>query len=111
MSLSDDTAVIKGGGKGYIFAGMSELDCNDNGQPDDCDIFDGTSVDQNGNGIPDECETPGDIDGDGVVGVLDLLILLGAWGPCKSCEDCPADLDGDCNVGVKDLLILLGNWG
>ena len=53
----------------------------------------------------------GDIDGDGVVGVKDLLILLGNWGPCPDCKDCPADLDGDCTVGVKDLLILLGNWG
>ena len=53
----------------------------------------------------------GDLDGDGSVGVPDLLILLGAWGPCADCNDCPADIDGDCSVGVKDLLILLGNWG
>ncbi|MCH8316128.1 MAG: hypothetical protein IIA64_09160 [Planctomycetes bacterium] len=53
----------------------------------------------------------GDLDGDGSVGVKDLLILLGDWGPCDDCTDCPADLDGDCAVGVKDLLILLGNWG
>ena len=53
----------------------------------------------------------GDLDGDGNVGVIDLLILLGNWGPCADCNDCPADLDGDCSVGVADLLILLGNWG
>ncbi len=53
----------------------------------------------------------GDIDGDGTVGVKDLLLLLGAWGRCADCDDCPADLDDDCSVGVKDLLILLGNWG
>ncbi|MCH7849592.1 MAG: hypothetical protein IIB53_14675 [Planctomycetes bacterium] len=53
----------------------------------------------------------GDLDGDGTVGVSDLLILLGAWGQCDDCNDCIADLDGDCVVGVKDLLILLGNWG
>ena len=52
----------------------------------------------------------GDLDGDGTVGVKDLLILLGDWGPCDDCTDCPADLDGDCIVGVKDLLVLLGNW-
>ena len=56
-------------------------------------------------------ETPGDIDGDGSVGVRDLLILLGSWGLCDDCNDCPADLDDDCTVGVPDLLILLGNWG
>jgi hypothetical protein len=54
---------------------------------------------------------PGDIDGDGSVGVKDLLILLGSWGPCADCNDCIADLDDDCTVGVGDLLILLGNWG
>ena len=54
---------------------------------------------------------PGDLDGDGSVGVSDLLILLGNWGPCPDCNDCLADLDEDCVVGVKDLLILLGNWG
>ncbi len=54
---------------------------------------------------------PGDLDGDGTVGVSDLLILLASWGPCADCEDCGADLDGNCIVGVSDLLILLGNWG
>ncbi len=54
---------------------------------------------------------PGDLDGDGLVGVPDLLILLSAWGPCADpCPPCDADLDGDCTVGVPDLLILLGNW-
>ncbi len=53
----------------------------------------------------------GDLDGDGSVGVKDLLILLGAWGPCADCNDCLADIDDDCTVGAKDLLILLGNWG
>ena len=53
----------------------------------------------------------GDLDGDCVVGVKDLLILLGAWGPCSKKGDCPADFDNSGDVGVKDLLILLGNWG
>ena len=52
-----------------------------------------------------------DLDGDGVVGVKDLLILLGNWGSCSPNEECPGDLDGDGVVGVKDLLILLGQWG
>lgn len=56
----------------------------------------------------------GDLDGDGVVGTSDLLLLLASWGPCAKCKvpgDCPADLDNDCSVGTSDLLILLGNWG
>ncbi|MDY7110619.1 MAG: DUF4038 domain-containing protein [Planctomycetota bacterium] len=57
-------------------------------------------------------EPNGDINGDGVVNVVDLLTLLGAWGPCPDPPaDCAADLDGDGAVGSEDLLILLGNWG
>ncbi|MCH8824207.1 MAG: hypothetical protein IH984_11955 [Planctomycetes bacterium] len=55
--------------------------------------------------------TPGDLDGDGSVGVRDLLILFANWGPCADCDDCPADLDGDCVVNTADLLILFANWG
>ncbi len=53
----------------------------------------------------------GDLNNDCQVGVVDLLILLGNWGPCDNCEDCPADLNGDCVVGAVDLVILLMNWG
>ena len=52
--------------------------------------------------------SPADLDCSGDVGVKDLLILLGTWGPC---DGCLADLDGDHSVGVKDLLSLLGSWG
>jgi len=52
-----------------------------------------------------------DIDDDGAVGVKDLLMLLGSWGPCDDPENCPADLDGNGIIGVSDLLILLANWG
>ncbi len=51
---------------------------------------------------------PADLDGDCMVGVKDLLILLGSWGPC---EGCPADFDDDDEVDVPDLLFLLGTWG
>ncbi len=55
----------------------------------------------------------GDTDTDGVVGVVDLLGLLGAWGPCAAMcpPSCPADFDDDCQVGVTDLLLALGAWG
>ena len=55
---------------------------------------------------PDAC--PADLNGDCVVGVKDLLILLGNWGPNPGH---PADFDDDGSVGVKDLLLLLGTWG
>ncbi|MCZ6492639.1 MAG: hypothetical protein O6933_01010 [Planctomycetota bacterium] len=61
--------------------------------------------------MPAPTAIPGDLDGDGTVGILDLLTLLAVWGPCADCENCPADLDGDCTVGILDLLALLANWG
>lgn len=50
---------------------------------------------------------PGDVDGDGAVGLSDLLEVLAGWGPCAGCS---ADLDGDGVVGLDDLLILLAAW-
>ena len=61
--------------------------------------------------LGEETVPDGDLDGDGVVGILDFLALLGAWGPCSPpCNQCAADFDGDCQVGIADLLILLANW-
>ncbi len=51
---------------------------------------------------------PGDFDFDGDVGIVDLLDLLGRWGPCPLCLQ---DLNGDNNVGISDLLTLLSLWG
>ena len=58
-----------------------------------------------------EDETLGDLNGDGVVNVFDLLILLDQWGPCDDPADCPADLNQSGSVDVFDLLLLLDNWG
>lgn len=51
---------------------------------------------------------PEDLDGDGIVGVPDLLMVLAAWGPCAGC---PEDLNGDNFVNVADVLQLLAKWG
>ena len=55
---------------------------------------------------------PGDLDGDGAVGIVDFLTLLAVWGPCPMpCPPfCPGDVDFDCTVGITDFLILLANW-
>ncbi len=52
---------------------------------------------------------PADLDGDGQVGVTDMLGLLGAWGTDPG--RCPPDLDGDGTVAVTDFLQLLASWG
>ena len=51
---------------------------------------------------------PADINGDGVVNVAEVLLLLDTWGVCG---DCPADINGDGSVDVSDLLIVLDAWG
>ena len=48
------------------------------------------------------------IDGDGTVGVSDLLVVLAEWGPCPLCQ---GDLDADGHVGVNDLLVVISSWG
>ena len=52
---------------------------------------------------------PWDLDGNGTVGVGDLLILVANFGPCD--DQCPADFDEDGFVGVLDLLVLIANFG
>jgi hypothetical protein len=50
----------------------------------------------------------GDVNGDGVVDVSDLLLMIGDWG---SCAGCPSDANNDGYVDVTDLLIAIANWG
>ncbi|MFZ9916287.1 MAG: SUMF1/EgtB/PvdO family nonheme iron enzyme [Phycisphaerales bacterium] len=58
------------------------------------------------------CAEPctGDINGDGLVGPVDLADLLAQWGGSGSPTG-SADLDGDGVVGASDLANLLGAWG
>ncbi len=55
------------------------------------------------------CDAPctGDTNGDGTVGIVDMLDLLAAWGS----DDPTYDLDGSGEVEIVDFLMLLANWG
>ena len=59
----------------------------------------------------DGCQNCPDIDGDGNVGILDLLQMLAAHGVCPEDDDCPADINCDKRVDVQDLLAIISNWG
>ena len=59
-------------------------------------------------GEEEEDVCPGDFDGDGLVAVSDVLLLLGEFG-CLS--DCEADINGDGQVTTADMLIILGVFG
>ncbi|MHC5027068.1 MAG: hypothetical protein ACYTGR_09960 [Planctomycetota bacterium] len=55
---------------------------------------------------------PGDVDGDGVVAVSDLVSVIVAWGPYAPCPpQVPEDVNGDCVVDVQDLVGVLTSWG
>jgi hypothetical protein len=58
--------------------------------------------------------TPGDINGDQIVNVADLLAVINSWGSCANPSNCPADVappGGDDAVNVADLLFVINNWG
>jgi hypothetical protein len=54
----------------------------------------------------DDCG--GDVQGDGVVNVEDLLGVISRWGPCIACDE---DLNADGAVDVLDLMTILDGWG
>ncbi len=87
-----------------------ELDAADLDGDGDFDI---ATADRDSNSISvimnQTCEEGvfGDVTGDGIVDVLDLLELLADWGACGGC---PTDLTGDGVVDVLDLLAMLGAW-
>ena len=68
-------------------------------------------------GQPDPCDAPvsscsTDIDGDGTVGVSDILTVIEHWGECGDGTYRPVgDVDGSCCVDVSDLLTVVGAWG
>ncbi len=85
-----------------------QVDCNGNGVPDACDIASGASQDLDANGIPDECQCQGDVDGDGVVDVYDLIEVITAWGATGPNA---ADLNADGVVDVIDLTLVVAGFG
>ena len=56
--------------------------------------------------FPNNC--PEDVNGDGIVAVDDILILLSNFG-CTG-PTCTGDIDGDEVVGVSDILSVLSSF-
>ena len=67
-------------------------------------------------GILDPCTLPvgacaTDVDGNGSVGVSDILAVIDNWGVCGDGTFRPdGDVDGTCCVDVSDLLTIVGDW-
>ncbi|MCH8824177.1 MAG: hypothetical protein IH984_11800 [Planctomycetes bacterium] len=60
-------------------------------------------------GTPGKC--PWDINGDGEVGVLDLLEIINNFGPCDDPENCPWDFNGNGIVNGQDVKELATHFG
>jgi hypothetical protein len=60
--------------------------------------------------VIDPLAIPGDLDGDGFVGITDLNIVLGNWNLSVPPGNLLADPSGDGFVGIEDLNVVLGNW-
>ncbi len=58
-------------------------------------------------GMSSPCGCQGDFDGDGDVGVNDLLTVLEGWGS----SDGVGDANGDGTTGIDDLLLVISLWG
>ncbi len=56
---------------------------------------------------------PGDINGDGVVDVYDLIIVASAYGstPSDSNWNPNADINGDETVDIFDLILVASHYG
>lgn len=57
------------------------------------------------------CGCNGDLNGDGIRSVADLVLLLGDFGCATADPSCPADLTGDGATLVSDVLALLAGFG
>jgi hypothetical protein len=51
---------------------------------------------------------PGDANGDGLVGILDVLVVIADWGPCDS--GCAGDVNEDGEASILDILFIIANW-
>jgi len=89
---------------GFDFAPGDHADCNNNAQPDECDILNLVSRDLNGNGRPDECDAcPVDVNADGDVDFNDFLEFLNLF----TSRHRRADLTLDGLVDFNDFLEFL----
>ena len=57
--------------------------------------------------VCDEVDCAGDVNGDSVVNVTDILIAISDWG----LGDSPADVNEDGIVNVSDVLQIINAWG
>ena len=80
-----------------------EFDCDQSGVPDVCEIADGTLQDTDGDGLPDICRCIGDVLQDDVVDVADLMYVINNLGEAGGTAD--TDWNGVVDV-IDVLLVI-----
>ena len=105
IEVFDDSPVDSGTIQQLCLVLEVEQDCNGNGIGDGQDIAGGESQDVNGNGIPDECECPADLNDDQIVNVDDVLLVIAAFGQNSSTAD--VDGNGTVDI-LDILLVIEG---
>ena len=113
-NIPDDPRFV--GGTPYDYHLQADSPCKDAGDPAFVPASGETDIDGQPRVVcegvdvgADEVVTPGDLNGDGLVDLADLGVLLADFG-C-SVGDCPGDIDGDGDTDLADLGILLANFG
>jgi len=87
--------------------GGDSTTCNGCTDLDACN-YDVDALNDDGSCEYESCACPEDVNGDGVISVADILVLLGEFG-CVS--GCSVDLNGDDATNVQDILVLLAAFG
>ncbi len=54
---------------------------------------------------------PGDVNGDGMVGLADIAIITSNWTFTVPPAPVAADLDANGSIGLGDIAVVIGNWG
>ncbi len=59
--------------------------------------------------LPPPC--PGDVDGDRMVGLADIAVLVGTWNQTIPPAPAAADLDSSGAIGLGDVAAVIAHWG
>ena len=105
--LQNNQASVSGGGIASLGESVSLLStevCSNT--PDNVA---GTIIDLGGNVIQPQCACAADFDGNGMVDITGLLVVVSGWGACE--PGCVGDTNGDDLIDADDLLMVISSWG